>query len=262
MSGYFRKKKINFTMVSNSALDDETLSLKAQGLYAKIQRYITIEGFKLYKNTLIKKCSDGETSFRSAWNELKDRGYLKQYKMKDSSTGKWIYEYDLLDEPDLSTPALVIINKNNITEEVKETEEKVVENMENPHVDFPHVDFPHVDFPHVDFPHVENDPVYNNTYLNNTYLNNTNQINTKSNQEDLSFLLRLIDNEKINYLENKFDFTNKELMTIIYVIDLGVEDGTIKSEKGSNGYWSYVYKTCKSRYEKKLTHNGRYELAN
>ena len=109
---------------------------------------------------------------------------------------------------------------------------------------------------------MENDPVYNNTYLNNTYLNNTNQINTKSNQEDLSFLLRLIDNEKINYLENKFDFTNKELMTIIYVIDLGVEDGTIKSEKGSNGYWSYVYKTCKSRYEKKLTHNGRYELAN
>ena len=51
MSGYFRKKKINFTMVSNSALDDDTLSLKAQGLYAKIQRYITIEGFKLYKNT-------------------------------------------------------------------------------------------------------------------------------------------------------------------------------------------------------------------
>ena len=113
MSGYFRKKKINFTMVSNSALDDDTLSLKAQGLYAKIQRYITIEGFKLYKNTLIKKCSDGETSFRSAWNELKDRGYLKQYKMKDSSTGKWIYEYELLDEPDLSTPALVVINKNN-----------------------------------------------------------------------------------------------------------------------------------------------------
>ena len=257
MSGYFRKKKINFTMVSNSALDDDTLSLKAQGLYAKIQRYITIEGFKLYKNTLIKKCSDGETSFRSAWNELKDRGYLKQYKMKDSSTGKWIYEYELLDEPDLSTPALVVINKNNKTEE---TEEEVVEIVENPHVDFPHVDFPHVDFPHVDSPHVENDPVYN-TYLNNTYLNNTNQINTNSNQDDLNFLFNLTYNEKLNYLENRFDLTNRELRELIFATDLSVEEKIIRSEKGSKGYWRYIYKTCNTRHKKKLTHNCNYELA-
>ena len=254
MSGYFRKKKIKFTMVSNNALDDETLSLKAQGLYAKIQRYITIEGFKLYKSTLIKKCADGETSFRSAWNELKDKGYLKQYKMKDSTTGKWIYEYELLDEPDLSTPSLVIISKSNSTEEVQVVDN--VENIENPHVDFPHVDFPHVDFPHVDFQHVENNPVYNNTYLNNTYLNNTYQINTKSNLEDLNLKYFLDNKNKELYLKNKFDMTNKEFENILLVMDLGIEEGTIKSKKGSKGYWSYVYKMCKSKYEKKANSQG------
>ncbi|MGL5569091.1 MAG: hypothetical protein ACRDB9_07610 [Cetobacterium sp.] len=157
MGGYFRKKEIKFTQVSNSAIDDERLSLKAQGLYVKIQRYITIPGFVLYKSTLIKKCSDGETSFRSAWKELKDAGYLKQYKFKDEDTGKWKYEYDLLDEANLDIPSETIQNTQS----------------ENPHVENPHVENPHVENPHVENPQVENPPVYNNTYLNNTYLNNT-----------------------------------------------------------------------------------------
>ena len=44
-------------------------------------------------------------------------------------------------------------------------------------------------------------------------------------------------------------------------MDLGIEEGSIKSKVGSKGYWSYVYKTCKSIHEKKLTHNCSYELA-
>ena len=49
-SGTFRKKKIYFSQVSNEALRDENLSLKAKGLYALIQSYITIENFILYKD--------------------------------------------------------------------------------------------------------------------------------------------------------------------------------------------------------------------
>ena len=63
------------------------------------------------------------------------------------------------------------------------------------------------------------------------------------------------------YLQNKFDITDNDIMNIYLVVDLGIEEGSIKSKKYSKGYWSYIYKTCKSRYEKKLTHIGQYELA-
>ena len=102
--GVFKKKKINFTQVSNTALRDENLSLKAKGLYSMIQSYVTIENFTLYKNTLIKQCKDKEGSFNTTWKELKDNGYLVQEK-KRTSSGSFYYEYDLLDEP-FTTPQL------------------------------------------------------------------------------------------------------------------------------------------------------------
>lgn len=94
--GSFRQKKVYFSQVSNSALRDNKLSLKAKGLYSLIQSYITIEGFILYKATLKKDCNEGETAFESAWSELKRAGYLVQYKHQ-TSNGVFIYEYELLD---------------------------------------------------------------------------------------------------------------------------------------------------------------------
>ena len=96
-NGAFRKKKVYFSQVSNSALRDSALSLKAKGLYALIQSYITIEGFTLYKNTLRQSCKEGEAAFESAWGELKAQGYLKQYKIRVRD-GTFCYEYELLDE--------------------------------------------------------------------------------------------------------------------------------------------------------------------
>ncbi len=96
MSGKFRGKKTFFSQVSNSALRDPNLSLKAKGLYALIQSYITIEGFALYKSHLIKQSADGIKSFESTWAELKQKGYLIQYKTRGEN-GSFCYEYDLLD---------------------------------------------------------------------------------------------------------------------------------------------------------------------
>ncbi len=102
-SGKFRKKRDKFSMVSNLAIRDEDLSLKARGLYSLIQSYITIEknvdgsDFVLSKEKLLNKCKEGESAFNSAWNELKNKGYIKIYKI---STNKgFIYEYELLEEP-------------------------------------------------------------------------------------------------------------------------------------------------------------------
>ena len=99
-TGRFRKRKIYFTQVSNHALRNEEMSLKAKGLYALIQSYITIEDFTLYKTTLRKQCVEGESAFESAWKELKKNGYLIQYKIQDEK-GKFFYEYELLDEPQI-----------------------------------------------------------------------------------------------------------------------------------------------------------------
>lgn len=87
-----------YSQVSNTALTDPRLSLKAKGLYAMITYYLSIPGFVLYKQTLINNSSDGETSFRSAWKELKQAGYLVQHKNQGYG-GTYEYEYELLDQP-------------------------------------------------------------------------------------------------------------------------------------------------------------------
>ena len=98
MSGNFRSIKDPFTMVCNSVIEDKNLSLKAKGLYLMIKHYITIPGFVLNKGYLQSISTDGERSFESGWKELKEAGYLIQYRLKGSD-GKWIYEYELLHEP-------------------------------------------------------------------------------------------------------------------------------------------------------------------
>lgn len=97
-SGKIRKKKVSFTQVSNVAIRDENLSLKAKGLLALIESYLSLDGFTLYKNFLISKSKDGESAFRGAWNELKDAGYLIQYKLKDEHS-HFYYEYEVVDNP-------------------------------------------------------------------------------------------------------------------------------------------------------------------
>ena len=96
-SGTFRKKRKGFAQVSNTALMDKTLSIKAKGLYAMIEAYISIPDFILYKDFLIKQSNDGERSFNSGWTELKEKGYLIVYKIQTPKG--FVYEYELLDEP-------------------------------------------------------------------------------------------------------------------------------------------------------------------
>ena len=142
-TGIFRKKKVYFTQVSNTALRDNSLSLKAKGLYALIQSYITIEDFTLYKNYLLKQCKEGKDGFQSTWNELIKAGYLVQYKLKNDK-GVFYYEYELLDTPNPST--------------------------ENPDAENPHVGNPHL----------ENTDVYKETNKKNTNLNNTDNKSSSS----------------------------------------------------------------------------------
>ena len=99
-NGKFRTRKQNpYSQVSNHLIMNSSLSFKAKGLFATIVYYLSIPNFVLYRQTLINSSTDGETAFRSAWKELKDAGYLVQYKLKGEK-GTFIYEYELLDTPE------------------------------------------------------------------------------------------------------------------------------------------------------------------
>ena len=164
-TGRIRRKKRNFTQVSNAALRDPKLSLKAKGLFALINSYLDMENFTVYKSFLLSLCVEGKAAFQSTWDELKDHGYLVQYKLRDDR-GFYVYEYELVDNPE---------------EEKKKSDSKVNKEetpyTENRDVDDPDTDYRGLDNPDVDNQdveeYIENKTVQNNTESKNTSSNNT-----------------------------------------------------------------------------------------
>ena len=163
-SGAFRKKKTSFVQVSNVALRDETLSLKAKGLLALIESYLSLDNFVLYKQFLINKSKDGETAFRSAWKELKDKGYLIQYKLQNEETKQFYYEYEVCDNPHVGNPP--VANK------------PIVPCDEEPYVENPLVESPNSSFSTSSISTNRETNLYNNNINNNTINNNILYINT------------------------------------------------------------------------------------
>jgi hypothetical protein len=219
-SGRFRKKRTSFAQVSNVALRDPNLSLKAKGLLALVESYLSLDGFVLYKDFLISKSKDGETAFRGAWKELKDNGYLIQYKMKDEVTSRFYYEYEICDNPQV---------------ENQHVESGPLEVCE------PHVENPLVETPHHSSSTSSKLPLYNNTLLNNTLCINTIHTNidydpvfVNSNDKELvdnivdimvDVLSNNYDSIKINNGEVKIEVLRSVLLKvnmnhIIYTIDI------------------------------------------
>ena len=183
-TGRFRKKKIYFTQVSNQALRDINLSLKAKGLYALIQSYITIEDFTLYKTFLLKNCKEGKKAFESAWKELKDLGYLLQYRLQGEK-GQFFYEYELLDEPQIAEES------HSIHTSKKEGMDNGVDGKRG---------------------------IYNNTNLNNTNLNNKSSSKEESEEDsfesDLKILMSFCNN--VNY---KLSRAKAKTILVSYSVD-------------------------------------------
>lgn len=93
----FRRKKTSFTATSNKVLFDTNLDMDTKTLHNMITYYISIPEFTLYKVHLQKQSGAGQRAFNRMWKQLKDNGYLIQYKFKDER-GTFYYEYELFDE--------------------------------------------------------------------------------------------------------------------------------------------------------------------
>lgn len=233
-SGQFRKKKIYFTQVSNVALRDSSLSLKAKGLYALIQSYLTIEDFTLYKNTLKKHLKEGEKAFESTWKELKDAAYLIQYRLQDPKTKQFYYEYELLDEPDIELANKIHNSQNRKKHEEKSHTPKKVgmgEKDEKSKKAIP------TKREGMDNGYSGKVGVHNNTDLNNTNLNNIN-ISSSSSSEDEEVVKKILDICQIQ----EFKLSRKDIKNLLLVysfdkiakgiITAGSTDSKIKNYKG------------------------------
>ncbi len=231
-SGQFRKKKIYFTQVSNVALRDSSLSLKAKGLYALIQSYLTIEDFTLYKNTLKKHLKEGEKAFESTWKELKDAAYLIQYRLQDPKTKQFYYEYELLDEPNIELANKIHNSQNRKKHEEKSHTPKKVgmgEKNEKSKKAIP------TKKEGMDNGYSGKVGVHNNTDLNNTNLNN---INISSSSEDEEEVKKILDICQIQ----EFKLSRKDIKNLLLVysfdkiakgiITAGSTDSKIKNYKG------------------------------
>lgn len=241
-SGQFRKKKIYFTQVSNIALRDSSLSLKAKGLYALIQSYLTIEDFTLYKNTLKKHLKEGEKAFESTWKELKDSAYLIQYRLQDTKTKQFYYEYELLDEPNIELANQVHNSQNRKKHKEKIHTPKKVGMDKKIKKAIPTIK------DSMDNSYSGKVQVYNNTKINNTKINNTK--NTSSNILTLDNLYLMFEdafNKKpSSYMKTKLnnfvDQTNLEF--VIEVLNYCIEHNAKSA--------SYLFKTLEKLIDKNL----------
>lgn len=222
-SGVIRKKRTFYAQVSNTALRDKALSLKAKGLLALIESYLSLDGFTLYKDFLLSKSTDGECSFRGAWKELKDHGYLIQYKLKDNETKQFYYEYEICDNPQVENP-------------------------------------PMAQKPHVENPLVENlpggsatcgkPPMYNKNIDNNTLYINT--IHTNIDYDPV-----FVGSDNKNLVDNIVDIMNEVLCSCseyIFINGNKIQSSIVKSVfmKVKMFHIQYVINVVNS-YEKKIS---------
>ena len=97
---------------------------------------------------------DGGIRENTPWKELKDNGYLIQYRLKDEETKQFYYEYEVCDNPYVENPP-------------------TAQTSTKPYVENPHVASPPVEFPHGSLPIQWENHSHNKTLSNNTINNNT-----------------------------------------------------------------------------------------
>lgn len=166
----FKRKEKKYTEIWNTIIF-KNKNVELTGLYTTIQACIDLEintagtdnEFILNKKTLQHYCGYKDDKFKRIWNELKNAGYLKQYKVKNKN-GKFEYEYELLDEPDLTIHHSLIVNDDgSLTPNIPKSK---IDKLKNAMDEIPEVENPPV-VPEGEKPYSGKKGDYYNTFLNN-----------------------------------------------------------------------------------------------
>lgn len=115
------RKPAHFVKIPNDLILDTSLPLETRGLYARVKNYVNLKEKSLRVEQVRYVCNVGLFTFRRIWKQLKDSGYLKQYRLPHGNSGGWDYEYVLLNKADTTTPSLVNLKgEKNSRKEKKE----------------------------------------------------------------------------------------------------------------------------------------------
>lgn len=159
-----RIKRKGFTAISNDALDNPNLSLKAKGLLAIFLSQK--EGWVFYMSELISRSADGTTSFNSALDELCNHRYVVKVKMK-TSRGRFAPNEYLFDDVPLSDEDI-----ENFYEELSQNSPEFADSDGKVHSGFSATENPSTENPAREIQHGES--AANNTNNNNPKENKTN----------------------------------------------------------------------------------------
>lgn len=93
------RKETNFTIIHNEVIQRKDLSWKAKGIMVYV--FSLPDDWVINLNEIMTHATDGETSFRSGWNELIKAGYVERKRVRDPETKKIIrwdtYIYEKVD---------------------------------------------------------------------------------------------------------------------------------------------------------------------
>lgn len=79
---YRERKERNFTIIHNEILKRNDLSWKAKGIMCYVLSLP--DDWIIYLEELMKHATDKKASFRSGWDELKEKGYVHRYPIRES----------------------------------------------------------------------------------------------------------------------------------------------------------------------------------
>jgi DnaD/phage-associated family protein len=136
------KRENPFVQLDKNFIGNNTMSLKATGLLTYILS--KPDGWQIRMKDVQNRFTDGETSVRSAMNELMKVGYINRYRERgeDGKFGDWVYE--VYERPEFNPK-----RENQVQ-----------------------VDEPKRDFPEQGNPEQENHVFSNNEFSNNEFSNN------------------------------------------------------------------------------------------
>ncbi len=107
-----KNNRDKFTVVSNEAIRDDSISLKALGLLVRLLSLP--DDWEFSEEGLIKIFKkDGQASVRSGLKELESTGYLKRERKRDERGHMSSVEWTVYENPHLENPSLVIPNLDN-----------------------------------------------------------------------------------------------------------------------------------------------------
>lgn len=213
-------KTENYSMISNEVLRRKDISWKAKGIMAYILSLPN--DWTIYLEELEKHATDGRDSFRTGWNELKDKGYVQRSPVRDK--GK------------------IIAWKTTVKEKVD------VEEFP-PHTEFPYMEKPLMEKPHMDNPKLQSTNSTNNLSIQKT--NSTKRTSPPSKKKYGEMDNVLLNDSEMEKLKDKFpnDYEERIDKLSLYIAQ--------KGKKYKSHYATILSWARKDDKQEKSANNGK-----